>query len=309
MKRKYIYYILCLVGVVSFSVGCKKQAIDENTDYIYYINNDEDKIVKEPYSLKATDAEEQVLEYIEQLKSVPKSKSYKNVLPSNMKLSKNDIGINVNGQLSIYFPKDYYELTGIKEILCRAAIVKTICQIEKVKFVNFYIDGNPLMVSDKIAVGNMYPEDFLDYSQDGKKYCQQVSLKLYFADERGHQLVAENISLEYDGNISLEELVIEELIKGPTDGTLQSTIPQDTTLLKISEQDGVCYVDFSENFLGRIEGINDDVVIYSVVNSLTEIANINKVQITVDGKYIKKYGNSILLDKPLEKNLNIEKEM
>ncbi len=121
--------------------------------------------------------------------------------------------------------------------------------------------------------------------------------------------MAENISLEYDGNISLEELVIEELIKGPTDGTLQSTIPQDTTLLKISEQDGVCYVDFSENFLGRIEGINDDVVIYSVVNSLTEIANINKVQITVDGKYIKKYGNSILLDKPLEKNLNIEKEM
>lgn len=309
MKRKYLCYVICLLGMLYFCCGCEKEKADTNTDYVYYINNDEDKIVGEPYSLAATDVEGQVLEYIEQLASVPKSKSCKSVLPSNIKLSEDDIRINVSGQLSIYFPKEYYELTGIKETLCRAAIVKTLCQIDKVKFVDFYVDGSPLIISDGIAIGDMYPEDFLDYSQNGKKYCQQVNLKLYFAAEGGQHLVAENISLEYDGNTSLEELVVKELIKGPSNKKLFSTIPRDTTLLKISEQDGICYVDFNESFLEKLEDINDDVAVYSIVNSLTEISNINEVQITINGKYMKKYQNNIPLDKPLERNLNIVRKM
>lgn len=309
MERKYLYYMLCLLSVTCFFIGCKKDAVVEDTNYVYYINNDGDKIVGEPYALKAADEEEQVLEYMQQLKSMPKSGFCKNVLPSSMEFSKDDIGINVNGQLSIYFSSDYYELTGLKEILCRAAIVKTLCQIDKVKFVAFYVDGNPLIISDGTVVGDMYPEDFLDYSQNGKKYCQQVNLKLYFANESGRQLVAENVSLEYDGNISLEELVVKELIKGPSNKNLLPTIPGDTTLLKISEQDGICYVDFNENFLEKRENIADHATIYSIVNSLTEISNINEVQITIDGKYVKKYQNNIPLEKPLERNLNIVRTM
>ena len=308
MKRNYLYYILCLFGVIFVSAGCKKEVGKTDTDYIYYINNEEDKIIGEPYSLKASELEEQVLEYIQQLKSAPKTKSCKSVLPSSIELSKNDIRMNVSGQLSIYFSKDYYELTGIKEVLARAAIVKTLCQIEQVKFVDFYVDGNPLIASNGTTVGDMYPEEFLDCSKDGKKYCQQINLKLYFADENGKQLVTENVSVEYNGEISLEELVVQELIKGPSNKKMLPTIPGDVTLLKINEQDGICYVDFNECFLENQKDISDSVVIYSIVNSLTEMSNIDEVQITIDGKYVKKY-QSILLEKPLERNLNIMKQM
>lgn len=309
MKRKYLYYILCLLGMICFSAGCRKEAVKADTDCVYYMNNEEDKIVGEPYSLKATDLEEQVLEYIQQLKNTPKSKSCKSVLPAGIELNKNDIRMNVSGQLSIYFPNDYYELTGIREILARAAIVKTLCQIEQVKFVDFYVDGSPLIDFNETAIGDMYPEDFLDYSKNGKKYCQQVNLKLYFANETGKQLIAENVSLEYDGSISLEELVIKELIKGPSDKKLLPVISGDTTLLKISEQNGICYVDFNESFLEKRENISDSVVVYSVVNSLAEMSNINQVQITINGKYVKKYQNGIPLEKPLERNLNLVKKI
>lgn len=309
MKRKYLYLsVLCLFGIMFFLAGCKKEKKVAETDCVYYINQEENKIVGEPYSLTATDLEEQVLEYIQQLKSTPKSKSCKSVLPSDMEISSKDIRMSVNGQLSIYFPKEYDELTGIKEVLARAAIVKTLCQIEQVKFVNFYVDGSPLDSPNGTTIGDMYPEEFLDYAKDGKKYCQQINLKLYFATENGEKLMIENVSSEYTGDISLEEFIVKELMKGPSDEKLRATIPGNSTLLKINEQDGICYVDFDEKFLEKPEKISDSVAIYSVVNSLLEMSNIDKVQITINGKYVKKY-QSIPLEKPLERNLNIMKQM
>lgn len=305
MKRRYLYYILLLSAILLLAASCKKETVIQNTDYVYYINNDEDKIVGESYSLKATDTKGQVMEYIQKLESVPTSNVYKSVLPEGMNLTQDNIRININGQLTIYFPASYYTLSGITEVLCRAAVVKTLCQIDKVRCVEFYVDGNPLVVSNETTVGLMYPEDFLDYTQNGKEYCQEVNLKLYFANTKGKQLVMENSLLEYDGSSSLEELVIKELIKGPDNEELLPTIPTGTTLLKVSEQDGICYVDFNENFLKKREDITDSVALYSVVNSLVEISSINTVQITVNGKYVKRYQDKISLEEPLERNLNI----
>ena len=47
---------------------------------------------------------------------------------------------------------------------------------------------------------------------------------------------------------------------------------------------------------------------YSVVNSLVELHDINKVQFSIDGETMKFFGNSdIRFDTPLERNLEIIK--
>ena len=85
---------------------------------------------------------------------------------------------------------------------------------------------------------------------------------------------------------------------------MQSVIPKGTVLNKVSIQDGICYVDFSEEFMKISEGISPEVTIYSVVNSLTELSNVHKVQFLIDGTIQKTYGN-LEFASYFERNLDI----
>ena len=91
------------------------------------------------------------------------------------------------------------------------------------------------------------------------------------------------VDVYYNNNIARERLVIENLIKGIDEQDAKSPIPSGTKLLNITVTDGVCYVNFDSTFLNVDSGMSADVVVYSIVNSLTELDNINKVQLLVNG--------------------------
>ena len=57
---------------------------------------------------------------------------------------------------------EYKKLSVTQEILCRAAIVKTLCQVEDVTYVSFLVDGQPLKDSLDKPIGFMTAEDFID---------------------------------------------------------------------------------------------------------------------------------------------------
>ena len=78
-----------------------------------------------------------------------------------------------------------------------------------------------------------------------------------------------------------------------------------TVKLSISVKDGICYVNFDENFLTQVYNVSTDVAIYSVVNSLVELNNVNKVQITINGETNIMFRESVSLSTVFERNLNI----
>ena len=53
--------------------------------------------------------------------------------------------------------------------------------------------------------------------------------------------------------------------------------------MSVSVLDGVCFVNLDNGFLTQNFEIAEGVVIYSIVNSLAELPNINKVQLSVNG--------------------------
>ena len=59
-----------------------------------------------------------------------------------------------------------------------------------------------------------------------------------------------------------------------------------------------------ENFMKQNYNIEEPVVIYSIVNSLSELSTINKVQISVKGDTSGVYRDSFPLDKLYERNLD-----
>ena len=112
----------------------------------------------------------------------------------------------------------------------------------------------------------------------------------------------------------MEQLVVQQLINGPQDidgvnENIQATLPNKTVINQITVREQICYIDLSIDFLTALPGISREAALYSVVNSLVELSDINKVQFSIDGDVIRYYGDSqIVFDVPLERNLEIVKE-
>ena len=65
-----------------------------------------------------------------------------------------------------------------------------------------------------------------------------------------------------------------------------------TKILGVSIAEGICYVNLDSNFLTVINNVSTEVAVYSIVNSLVELDNINKVQILVNGEVPPTFSNS-----------------
>ena len=223
------------------------------------------------------------------LKMDPSKQEYKSAIPEDVKILEYKIG--ADEQLIITFSKEYNNMDGITEALCRAAVVLTYCQLDEIDYIEFSIEGQPLQLKD-IPVGQMSDSDFLNRSGDGSDYNHSVIVTVFLTDENGRMLQESTLKVEVDGTQSLEETALEELIAGPLESqvNLKPVIPSDVKINKIRTSDGICYVDFNEKFMSKLSGVTDDVAVYSVVNTLCELPGITKVRITINGSDKKNYG-------------------
>lgn len=311
--RIFLYIGMILLFCSSFT-GCKKeeQKSDESEYKVYYLDSEEARVVGEPYEPEGNGTTELLEEFLLQLDLNPKNLSYKKAKPDNVTIK--DYKLTDDGQLSLNFDVNYKSLTGISEILCRAAIVKTLGQIDGIEYIEFNVNGQPLMNTNEKPIGFMKRDDFIENTGGETDYTQEVTMTLFFANKKGNALVETRVTKIYDGTISMEQLIIEQLIKGPSvikgtkEGTLYPTIPSSVSLIKVSTKDGVCYVDLSKEFLEKIPEITDQVAIYSVVNSLVEMPSVNKVKFLIEGEEHKTYRETMTFNEFFERNLDIVKE-
>ncbi|UKI38070.1 MAG: GerMN domain-containing protein [Clostridiales bacterium] len=104
----------------------------------------------------------------------------------------------------------------------------------------------------------------------------------------------------------MKKTVITELMKGPTDKSLRSTIPDGTKLLSVETKDGICFVNFSQEFVSKHSGgsAGEYMTVYSIVNSLTELEHIQKVQFLVDGNKLEVFKHMVF-NEPFERDASI----
>lgn len=113
---------------------------------------------------------------------------------------------------------------------------------------------------------------------------------LYFADENAQGLVPINREVTE----KTPEAALNELFKGTKDSGCIEIIGEGTKLLEYENKSGDVTIDLSKEFL---ESSADTLVIYSIVNTITEFPDINFVSITVDGKENVQLGNYIISEK------------
>lgn len=304
--KKIVFFILCVL--LLGSVGCSdksKKPNEDMTEYqVYFLNKEETKIISKSYFIQKGDNISIVRQLFEILQTTPEDPDLKAPISGIFTLIK----CYIDGeQLYLNFDEKYKNLSFTTEVLIRAAIVRTLCQIPDIKYVDFQVKGEPLYDSYGIPLGTMTVDQFIDNAGKEINTYEVVSLRLFFANSTGDGLVEVVREVGFNTNISKEKLVVEQLMIGPNNGNTFATIHPDTKLISITVKDGVCYVNFNNGLLTTVGNVTSEVTLYSIVNSLIDLNHINKVYISINGKSNMMFRETINLDTVFERNLEIIK--
>ncbi len=297
---------MLLIFVLLFTLGgCNQEKQKEGEYQIYYLNMDRTKLVSEAYDSTGAEGEELLMELLNQLKMAPDNSKLRQTIPSNVEVN----GISINGSyLFIDFNEKYNEMSPTEEVLVRAGIVRTLMQANVCSVVAFTINSEPLLAHDGTLVGTMSADSFVENPGKQINGSVETTLTLYFANAEGTALVKETRNVHHSSNISMEKLIMEQLIEGPKSSSRQSTIPAGTTLISVSQVDGVCYVNLSESFRTQSATVPEEMILYSIVNSLVELPGVTRVQLAINGSTEGYVRINYELAKMYEKNADLVAE-
>jgi len=135
-------------------------------------------------------------------------------------------------------------------------------------------------------------------------YPKKIDLDVYFAVLGNDELFGSEERTILAGTPKIAAAnVINELLKGPYEDFNFAVIPAGTKLLDVEVANKIAKVNFSQEFLSESldSSILDYYIIYTIVNTLTGIPEIEALSFSIDGKDIKVYG-SVDLQLPAIRN-------
>lgn len=189
-----------------------------------------------------------------------------------------------NDTLNIYFSDKYKELAPMEDILLRSSIVKSFTSLDEVSYVAFYLDNIPLKSSNNSAVGK-YSADDIAYSNEiisDLVYYEEHTI--YYPKADALQAVLEEMEIGMNDNICDE---IVAMLMTVSEKNPEPAIPAGTKVISSNIVDGVCFLDLSEEFLNNNAGdLSDNLAIFSIVNSLTSLPDVTKVQFFIEGEKV-----------------------
>ena len=301
-----LWAVFLTLVLLSGMTGCAREEREDSGLLLYYLNEDLSSLntlsylMEDGKSKADLSPQEMADDMLEQL-ATP-SGDVRSIAPiQNFTVTGTTLQ---NGTLTVFLSSDYEELETVREILTRAALVNTLCQIDGVDSVSFLCGDHPLTNEDGSVVTAMNSDMFIFNSGKEIMNYEKVRLHLYFANEDGDQLVDTYRNVVYNSNISMERLVVEQVLKGPNSDVVFPTLNPASKVLSVTTRDGVCYVNLDQAFLTEPYGVTSQVAIYSLVNSLTELSSVSAVQITIEGKTGKAFMDSSL-SSAFERNLSV----
>lgn len=301
--KKYGIRLCIMFMLVLTACGKKQKAADETVYRIYEVNKEETKVASREITTTETDTEKLLGVLIEELEKTPEDTENRAAITEAIQLQSSTVA---DESANLNFGVGYYAQSLTGEILTRAAIVRTLTQIPDVNYVSFLVDGSALLNNQGAPVGVMTADQFIDNSGNEINTEEKVTLVLYFANENGDKLKTVTREAVYSSNISLDKLVMEQLITGVQDGEeAYPTINPATKVVSVTVSDGTCYVNLDKEFLTQIYKVDAGVTIYSIVNSLVELSDVNRVQISINGETDLSYKESVPLATVFERNLEL----
>ena len=281
MRRTGKIYLTILLILILCLSGCEEE--QEKTVYqLYSVNYDKGIIEGNNYVTETETVEKLAADMVEQISG---QKEETGILPHQVKI----LGYELSGDiLRLNFNCSYRKMGAVEEVLCRAAI-----------------EGESLLDSRGKPVGLMNANSFLENSGKDITAYQYTELELYFANAAGDKLLKEKRNVYYTSNSPIEKVVVEQLIRGPKEEGHFATLSSTTGILSVTQADGIAYVNLDQRFVTEALDIQQEIPVYSIVNSLIAAGNVQKVQISVNGDSKIVFRESMSMNQLYEKNLEL----
>ncbi|MDO5557136.1 MAG: GerMN domain-containing protein [Clostridia bacterium] len=147
-------------------------------------------------------------------------------------------------------------------------------------FVEFGVEGEKVEIQ---------PEQEISDEQ-----LRETTLQLFFKDKLENKLERESRKIDVKDLMGDTYVtIIKELIEGPESSILERIIPEDTKVNSANLQGDMLILDLSEEFLkADIDTEKQKLIIYSIVNTLTELVEVNSVKFLINGEENRSFENS-----------------
>lgn len=280
--KKY-FLLLCLSVIFAILSGCslvKTHEFNPNQYHLYHFDSAKNKLVTTNIILSDQFNRDEIVYSITEALYRKIDRTYQ----SNISSIPTVITIN-NGIAQLDFAESFNSLSTQNQMLARVALIYTLTDLNFISGLTMTIADEPITTANGVLIGVMNRSNIILNTMDPNPPTNYQTLKLYFLDEDKEKLVLERRGVEVNKDVPIEKYILEELIKGPTANNLLPTLPSNTIINYIVTKDGVCQVDLSSNhFKEIIAQDGEQMMVDSIVNSLTEVYYIEKVGLLIDGK-------------------------
>ncbi len=306
IKQVLVYAVLAVIiitVVVLIFVHTKNVKLAEGTGTynMYYINANTNTLEAEKRVVNLVNDNTLMFNSIvDEYASGPKNSNSGLILPPEIKIADKRY---MDSTAYIDLGEGYNSLAPNLKVLCTGALVYTLTDLSFINNVCISVEGVPV-TDNKGETFVMNRENVRNNPSIDPEKTDRQTVKLYFADNSG-KLVAEERSIEVKQSLTLENQIVEQLIAGPKRSSLSPTIPSSTQIKDIKTEDGICYVNLTQAFIRNTSPSTEKITIYSIVNSLTELDNVKKIQFLIEGEKLSEYGGDIDFSKPFERDSSL----
>jgi len=131
-------------------------------------------------------------------------------------------------------------------------------------------------------------------AKNEEAFPDKLTINFYFCSlGEEEKLVLEKRTITAGNTQTAVTNAMQQLLKGPAKSYHFPVIPAGTKLLDIEIYENIAKINLSEEFLEESldSRILDEYIIYSIVDTITEIPDIEGVIFYIEGKRVKVYGN------------------
>ncbi len=301
MKKRLLFIFLAALMLLAGCSAKEVQVSHQETAVVYFANAEGTDLIAVNLDVRKITDEDLPSYVITKLLEGPTEPN----LTRSVRAGTNLLSITKEQTLAtVNLSKEFYHEESIYDVLALASVVKSLCSIRGIDRVLVTIEGQPLLTADGTEQGILRETDVVF---DADALMQNESnVTLYFSDLNAEHLVQENRRVQVSRGDSIEKLVVTELINGPKSETSARTIPAETKIRSIETKGKVCFVNLSSDFVTKnnVGSSAERLTIFSIVNSLTELSGIDKVQFLIEGEKKDVY-HHMIFNEPIERDVSM----